>query len=111
MRRERKEKRDEGGCLLDTPPPLQGTSHVHAEASPHTSISPHGVHITSIDVYAASVRLLETVGEPYTRGYLWYRRFRSTLRLWRFGMHPYPLRVRCAWVRVRCDKSRPEGYP
>ena len=44
------------------------TRYVHVEG-PSTSVSPHKVHTTSIDVRTAFVRLLGVRGDLYNRGF------------------------------------------
>jgi hypothetical protein len=97
-----------GGLRARRQPPI--VRYVHIK-SPH-----HPTHLTkhtrtSIDVRVAFVRLPGAGGGHTTRGYIWYRGFRMTPRHLRCGVHPYPPRVRCARVRVRCTISRPSVYP
>jgi hypothetical protein len=64
-----------------------------------------------IPFFIICIRCIYSIYSFRNRGYQRYRGFRGTPRFLRVGVYPYPPRVRCTRVRVRCGKTRPAGYP
>jgi hypothetical protein len=71
------------------------------------------VHCFYIFIYISisCIKCIYSIYSLRNRGYQRYRGFRGTPRFLRVGVYPYPWRVRCTRVRVRCGKTRPAGYP